>query len=383
MDTPSTILRFRYSSDYHPGYRSRIFKFQDNTTSKTAFLDKKENKIYICFISTSYYHNYHQDVTMEMIAIMRKHCARPLIVLVMVVTLTVSLTGCSWVTTPSSTPTKTTTLTPTPSLSGTPVYTQYQLEYLLLTNYPDIFWCDPDFYPVAREGQEQANAILQFPAMRANASEFSAILEHLVLPDKADYSDLEKLEIYQQHKLLTHTITLALADNVYDFNLRTGQNQGWYIEGTVTPYGKIRELKKEVSFNTCPICLTRGTLINTPDGNIPVEQLKTGMIVWTLDKMGHRTAAPIKKTSSTEVPASFQVVKLTLNDGRSVTASPGHPTADMRALEDYCTGDSLDNSLVSSTEKIDYIDRATYDLLPYGDTGSYWANGILLMSTLH
>jgi hypothetical protein len=252
----------------------------------------------------------------------------------------------------------------------------------LLANYPDIFWCDPDFYPVARKGQEQSNATQQFPAIMANAAEFSAILEHLALANKTDYTGAEKLDIYRQHKLLTRAITITSTGNIYDFSLRTGQNPGWYIEGTVTPYGKIKELRKKPSFNSCPICLSRGTLISTPDGTVPVEQLETGMIVWTLDTMGKRIAAPIIKTSSTQAPPSFQVVKLTLNDGRSVTASPGHPTLDMRAWGDYRVGDRLDNSLVVAMERIVYTGGATYDLLPSGMTGLYWANGIPLMSTL-
>jgi hypothetical protein len=271
-----------------------------------------------------------------------------------------------------------------PAASPTPAttYTQYQLEYQLLIKYPDIFWCDPDIYPIAREGQEQANAIQQFPVIRENTSEFAAILEHLGLSDKTDYTDAEKLDIYRQHKWLTRAITITSGDNIYNYSLRTGENQGWHIEGTITPSGQIKELKKETSFNTCPICLIKGTLIDTPAGSTTVEELKPGMMVWTVDKAGKRIAAPIIKTSNTPVSPSFQVVKLTLNDGRSVTASPGHPTVDRKPLGDYRVGDYLDNSFVISKEGITYNGNATYDLLPDGGTGLYWANDIKLMTTL-
>ena len=290
------------------------------------------------------------------------------IVLVTMIVLTLLLSGCL----PQTTPTP----TPTVALS------QYQLGYRLLAAYPDFFWCDPDFYPVARPGSELGNAVAQFPTIRANAAEFSAILAQLNLPDKADYSDAEKLLIYQEHKRLTLAIQMTASGNTYGFTLRTGKNQGFSITGTITSTGVIKEMKKETSFNTCPICLTKGTVIATPDGNIRVEQIAKGMTVWTADASGNRVTAEVIDTISTPVPPSFQVVKVILSDGRTVSASPGHPTADWRALGDYQVGDALDGSTVVSTERVTYDAGATYDILPAGVTGEYWANGVLLKSTL-
>ena len=56
---------------------------------------------------------------------------------------------------------------------------------------------------MAREGQEQQNAIDQFPAIKSNQTEFSAILAQFNIPDKTDYTDNEKLLIYGEHKKLT------------------------------------------------------------------------------------------------------------------------------------------------------------------------------------
>ena len=85
--------------------------------------------------------------------------------------------------------------------------------------------------------------------------------------------------------------------------------------------------KQEESFNTCPICLAKGTIIDTPNGPISVEQLHPGMAVWTVDSSGKRVEATVVKTNETPVPPSFELVAVTLDDGRTVTASPGHPTA--------------------------------------------------------
>jgi hypothetical protein len=204
----------------------------------------------------------------------------------------------------------------------------------------------------------------------------------LSLDHKAAYSDDEKLLIYRQHKKLTYGAQITPSGNVYDFSLRVGDGQGWRYEGTITSSGKIAITSQTVSFNTCPICLTKGTLIDTPSGLIPVEQLRQGMFVWTIDASGKRVAMPIIQTVATPVPESFLVVKITLDDGRTVSTSPGHPSSTKKALGDYKVGDILDGSKVVATELVPYDAGATYDILPDGGTGFYWANGILLLSTL-
>jgi hypothetical protein len=261
-------------------------------------------------------------------------------------------------------------------------YSVPELKYRLLSNFDDVFWCDPDLYPVARPGQEEANALEQFPIIKANEAEFSAILAHLGLPNKADYTDAEKLAIYREHKKLTYAVAVTASGDIFNFSLRVGENQGYLISGTITPSGEITVVKRETSFNTCPICLAKGTLIETPNGPVPVEQLRKGMIVWTVDNSGNRVAAVVARTASTPVPTSFRMLRLTLEDGRTVIASPAHPTAEGRALGDYHVGDTLDGARVVAVELVVYDGGVTYDLLPSGTTGLYRANGILLKSTL-
>jgi hypothetical protein len=272
---------------------------------------------------------------------------------------------------------------PQPTVTTTPVtYSVYQLEYKLDANFGGVFWCDPDLYPIARPGTEQANAIAQFSDIQANATEFSAILQHLSLDNKAQYTDEEKLLIYRQHKLLTIAFQMTPADSHYNFVVHVGQGQGERIEGTISNTGDIKITKREPSINTCPICLSKRTLIATPDGQIPVEQIKEGMTVWTLDAYGQKVPAVVLSFSMTPVPVGFQLVKLTLADGRVVTASPGHPVADGRPLGNLHVGDELDGALVTNVERVAYNGDFTYDLLPLGDTGVYLANGIPLKSTL-
>ena len=272
-----------------------------------------------------------------------------------------------------------------PPITETPppvLYSQPQLEYRIISNFGEVFWCDPDFYPVGRPGQEERNAREQFATIMADEMEFSAILEKIGLAVKADYTNDEKLAIYREHKKLTRGVQISLSGDVYTFTVRVGQGQGQRIEGVVTKSGEITVVKRETSFNTCPICLSVGTLIDTPGGPVAVENLRQGTVVWIVDALGNKVAAPVLETVTTTVPAAFEVVRVTLYDGRSVTASPGHPSADRKALGDYGVGDILDGARVMSSERVIYGGGATFDILPAGGTGLYWADGILLMSTI-
>jgi len=141
-------------------------------------------------------------------------------------------------------------------------------------------------------------------------------------------------------------------------------------------------LKKENQNRPCPICLSGNTVIDTPEGNINVKELRIGMQVWTLDNLGHKQVGTILKIGKTLVPPTHKMVHLILNDGRELFASPGHPTADGRLLGDLSKKDLLDNSQVNSIERVPYGEKYTYDILPSGPTGFYWANDILVGSTL-
>jgi hypothetical protein len=293
-------------------------------------------------------------------------------VLLLTIVLVMLLSGCK---SQSSLTTSSTSILPA-------TYSQYQLEYRLFAKYPNIFWCDPDYYPVAREGQEQQNAVDQFSGIKSNQAEFSAILTQLNLPNKTDYTDNEKLLIYREHKKLSYAVQMTAANGVYNFDLRVGEGQGTLIQGNIKTSGEIQETSQETSLNICPICLVKGTLIDTPQGQIPVEQLSKGMIVWTMDESGNRVAKEVVETTSTIVPSSFNVIKIELNDGRTLTASPGHPTAEGRAIADYQLGNELDGAQIVTMDYITYENSMTYDILPAGNTGYYWANGILLGSTL-
>ena len=261
-------------------------------------------------------------------------------------------------------------------------YSVPELKYMLLDNFDNVFYVDSDYYPIAREGQEEQNALEQYAEIKADDAEFTAIIDHLELPAKGEYSAEEKLLIYREHKKLTRAVQLTATADKYNFTLRVEEGQGELIEGTITPAGKIKVLKREESFNTYPICLAKGTRIEASSELVSVELAYKGMLIWTVGDSGNRILVPVIKTANTPVPSSFRVVKVELSDTRTITASQNHPTADNKALGNYEVGDTLDGAQVTSIEYLPYTENATYDILPAGYTGLYWADGILLKSTL-
>ena len=154
------------------------------------------------------------------------------------------------------------------------------------------------------------------------------------------------------------------------------------IKGTIDGNGSMNVQERTPSFPACPICLAAGTLIDTPRGAVHVENLQVGDQVWTINEAGERVSAVILKAGSMQVPATHQVIHVRLSDGRELWVSPGHPTADGRRLVDLKIGDVLDGARVTLVERVRYQGIATFDILPSGSTGFYWANEILLGSTL-
>lgn len=129
-------------------------------------------------------------------------------------------------------------------------------------------------------------------------------------------------------------------------------------------------------------CLSGDTLISTPYGDVPVSEIKPGSPVFTRASGGERSVKPVLKTAKIPVPDVYEIFRLTFNDGIVLLVSGGHPTADAGTISALEAGDSLDGRVIVSVEKVEYTDGYTYDILPGGDTGIYWANGTALGSTL-
>jgi hypothetical protein len=266
---------------------------------------------------------------------------------------------------------------------GTPMNV-HQLKFRVMDAVGTPVYCDPDFYPLARDGGEQANALTEYPKIQAQADLYAAIVAHEHLPT-GELTDAQKLAVYRAYKLL-NALVLTQNGNDYAFEFRAQPKDGptiQMVKGSVRVDGVVTVTSRTDSGRPpCPICLAASTLIATPSGPVRVVDIKAGMPVWTADRSGRRVAVTVVEVGSTQVPAGHLMVHVVLADGRELLASPGHKTADGRALGFLAAGDALDGSTIKLWELVPYAGDRTYDLLPAGPTGTYWANGVLLSSTL-
>jgi hypothetical protein len=149
------------------------------------------------------------------------------------------------------------------------------------------------------------------------------------------------------------------------------------------PLGCItQEYAQYCQTNACPICLSENTKILTPNGEKSIQSLSEGDVVYSTDVNGKKIVSRLLKVSKTFVGNKHKILTIELQDGRSLNVSPGHPTADGQDIALIKKGDNLDGSKVVKTELTNYNYEYTYDLLPDSTTGNYYANGILMGSTL-
>jgi hypothetical protein len=291
---------------------------------------------------------------------------------------------------PSATPVASATPTDTPSPSPTPSPTDQprttaELKVALIEEFGQLWYCDPDYYPVARDDEKRL-AIERFDEIRADQDAFAAILAHFGW-DGGPFSDDQKLRIYRLWKQLNAMFLERTDGGAFAFDLsflkQADEESGWHIRGTIARDGEISvDMREPGSPPNCPICLARGVMIATPDGPRRVQTMRVGDAIWTVDAAGHRIRGQVLTVGSMRAPRAHQVVQLRLDDGRVLRASPGHPLADGRLLGTLRIGDRVDGARVIGVRRLPYGNGATYDLLAGGPTGSYWANGIILDSTL-
>lgn len=128
------------------------------------------------------------------------------------------------------------------------------------------------------------------------------------------------------------------------------------------------------------VCASPDTPIETPDGERPISALRVGDLVYSVDGNAIR-AVPVARTRRVPVQ-HHHVLRIVLDDGSELEISPLHPTADGRPLSALVVGDVLGERRVASMALVPYTHDATYDILPASSTGTYFAKGALMGSTL-
>ncbi len=284
-------------------------------------------------------------------------------------------------TTPHATTTTTTAASPPPA-TGSTTARVWQLRYLLLGHYPNFAYCDPDYYPVARN-DEQAAADDWWASANHSSPEVSTIIAQHGY--REPLTNDQRLTAYRDHKKLS-VIAMRAVPGGYEYELSTTTTSGGEpdhtVVGVVTLDGTVHETSRRARPGGCPICLETGTRIATPGGEVLVALIRTGEIVWTTDANGRRVAAPVERVARRATPGPHLMLRLALSDGRVLVAAGAHPAADGTYLRQLHPGQRYDGATIVAVGWTPSTAPATFDILPAGPTGSYWANGILIGSTL-
>ena len=275
---------------------------------------------------------------------------------------------------------------PSPSPTPGPARSVTELKLAIISTYGPLWYCDRDFYPIQRQDEIQS-ARERWAEVTADGAAFKAIADAARLDPAGPFTDDQRLTLYRSWKVVQAIALDSIGNDTYRFDYlaqpRAGATEGTRTGGTIRADGSIAvEQQAAAPEPICPICLARGTLIETPDGGVAVEDLRIGDPIWTLDASGRRIAGTVIALGSTVAPLNHRVVRLILADGRTVTASPGHPLADGRDLGDLRVGDAVDGSVVASAVSVAYEGGRTFDLVVSGPTGTYLVDGIRLGSTL-
>lgn len=225
------------------------------------------------------------------------------------------------------------------------------------------------------------------PAPQSTDSSTSQESRTASVGDVVGYYTIDEIHADRVEGRQMHPYPVATSGPGAPRTLRVGDEVGEACEGRTYVLSSIDAAAQRVTFTErlheaaphgCPICLSGDTSIDTPSGPVNVKELRAGMQVWAL-REGKRVAAPIEKVGQSATPPHHAMVHLVLDDGRELWASPGHPLTDARLVGRLAKGDTVDGASVSSVRPVAYDQPFTYDILA-GE--GYWANGILVASTL-
>jgi hypothetical protein len=265
------------------------------------------------------------------------------------------------------------------------------LKYVLLARYAsnnNLLYCDPDMFPLqVMPEEEQRRAEAKLPEIIADKEKYEAILRHNNLVSAVVLTAEQKLLVYRESKKLDR-VELTPAGDKYKFSIsaanepNVSEGAGTKHQGVMGRDGNVSDETQEPVSVSCPICLAGDTLISTPGGPVRVRDMQEGMPVWTLDKGGSRVTGTVVRTIKREVASPHEMLHLVLSDGRELYVAPRHPLTDGTPAGNLQADSMVDGVHVERAERVPYNEGATYDILPSGETGFYWANGVPLASTL-
>lgn len=265
-----------------------------------------------------------------------------------------------------------------PGLPGVP-RTEPELKFAVLDKVGDPLVCtgwglpNPRFSPYT-----------EYPGIVRDLPTYLAILRHTELPP-GPLTDDQVVTVYRTW-LKVRTVDLEWRGGDYDFKVFLGPSPSSAERsdtvGRVDLFGRVYDVRKGPDMGACPICLPAGTLVATPNGPAAVQRLEVGSRVWSADNEGRRVEAVVERAVTRHDAPGSTLVHLVLSDGRELTASAPHRLRDGRTIGSLQNGDSVDGARVEAFEVVPDQAGNTYDILPSGDTGDYWVDGMLVRSTL-
>lgn len=152
------------------------------------------------------------------------------------------------------------------------------------------------------------------------------------------------------------------------------------------PVGVMLGCHTPTAEGTCPTgctsceCSSPDTPIATPTGEKRIATLRESDLVYSLHQ-GAIWAVPIRKIQRNPVTNHF-VLRVALEGGREIEISAGHPTADGHSFGELGAGSTLGGIKVVRVQRVAYDKPYTYDILPDSDSGTYFAAGALIGSTM-
>jgi len=222
------------------------------------------------------------------------------------------LTGCGSVVSPSSSP----AASPSIEASAAQALTIPDLKFKVVDVEGPARVCGP---PVVRASGDQADADAAYAPIQADPTTYAAILrhEHLSL-DPASVAF--RLAVFHAYQAL-QVITLVPAGNSYRFEIPTTNRT--VVSGNIDRSGTISGSSSRPLLGGCPICLTAATTISTPNGPLPVSQLRIGMPIWTLGPDGSRLLVRVQSVGHVPMPFGHDAVRLVATACRP-TLMPAH-----------------------------------------------------------
>lgn len=164
--------------------------------------------------------------------------------------------------------------------------------------------------------------------------------------------------------------------NTYNLRMELQGKKELLVE--VLDYGSFKAKKTKVQ-PSCevPNCCSADTRIRTSSVDKRIQDIKEGdLVISDVNK-------PVKiiKTNKIEVK-KHKILFVRLNDGTVLEISPEHLTSDGKKFKNLKLGDVIDGRLVVEIKLKNYNYKYTYDILPDSGSGNYYANGVLIRSTL-